>query len=149
MSTKMKVLRIGIATRMQMRARTIAIARGELKPSPDDPKVWFTSIKSLAEVLSNENRLLLEIIRRMRPTSLKELAQISGRKPSNLSRTLHTMERYKLVELERSDVGTLMPRVTYARVSCDLPLEGAEGAIPISFQAAQNERARLERTKWN
>jgi predicted transcriptional regulator len=133
-----------------MRARTIAIARGELKPSADDPKVWFTSIKSLAEVLSNENRLLLEIIRRMRPASLQELAQISGRKPSNLSRTLHTMERYKLVELERSDAGTLMPRVPYDRVSCDLPLEGVQdAAIPISFQAAQNEKVRLERTKWS
>lgn len=144
MSTSMKVLRIGIASRAEMRARTIAIARGELKPSPNDPKVWFPSVKSVAEVLSNENRLLLEIIRRMRPTSVKELAEISGRKASNLSRTLHTMERYRLVELERSS-GTLIPRVTYDRVSFDLPLEGAPGAVPISFQAAQNERARLDR----
>jgi len=144
MNTNMKVLRIGIASRTEMRARTMAIARGVLKPSPNDPKVWFPSIKSVAEVLSNENRLLLEIIRRMRPASVKELAEISGRKPSNLSRTLHTMERYKLVELERSS-GTVIPRVTYDRVSFDLALEGAQGAVPISFQAAQNERARLDR----
>jgi predicted transcriptional regulator len=144
MNNNMKVLRIGIASRAEMRARTMAIARGELKPSSNDPKVWFPSIKSVAEVLSNENRLLLEIIRRMSPASVKELAEISGRKPGNLSRTLHTMERYKLVELERCG-GTVTPRVPYDRVSFDLALEGVQGAVPISFQAAQNERARSAR----
>src|SRR5262245_54716170 len=125
MSTKMNVLRIGIATRAQMRARTTAIARGDLKVKADDPKVWFPSIETLAQVLSSRNQLLLELIRRMRPASLRELAEISGREPSNLSRTLHTMKRYKLVELERSNRGSLIPRVPYDRVSCDFPLEGA------------------------
>jgi predicted transcriptional regulator len=38
----------------------------------------------------------------MRPASLKELAELSGRKQSNLSRTLHTMERYHLVKQEKA-----------------------------------------------
>ncbi len=33
------VLRIGIASPQQMRARTIAIARGALKPGSDDPRI--------------------------------------------------------------------------------------------------------------
>lgn len=58
----MSTLRIGIASYMQMKARTMAIARGELRPGPDEPKVWFTSLASLANVLSEDNRTLLRQI---------------------------------------------------------------------------------------
>lgn len=114
--SRAKILRIGIASRAQMKARTLAVARGEHKPTADEPKVWFTSMESLAQVLSSKNTLLLELIRRARPHSLKELAALSGRHVSNLSRTLRTMERYRLVELELSANGTLVPTVPYDRL---------------------------------
>lgn len=56
-------------------------------------------MKSLSEVLSENNVRLLKIIAEKKPASLNELAQLSGRKVSNLSRTLKTMERYGIVEL--------------------------------------------------
>jgi predicted transcriptional regulator len=142
MSTNAKILRIGIASREQMKARTVAIARGELHPGPNDPKIWFTSLESLAQVLSSKNKLLLEIIRRARPASLKELADLSGRKESNLSRTLHTMARYRLVTLNRSERGTIVPSVPYDRVLCDFELNAGRVAMPISLQARQNELRR-------
>jgi predicted transcriptional regulator len=114
--SRAKILRIGIAPRAQMKARTLAVARGEHKPTKDEPKVWFTSMESLAQVLSSKNTLLLELIRRARPRSLKELADLSGRHVSNLSRTLRTMERYRLVELALTDNGTLVPTVPYDRL---------------------------------
>lgn len=49
----MKTLEVGIASYADMKARTMAIARGELRPKPGDPKVWFTSPESFAKVLSN------------------------------------------------------------------------------------------------
>ena len=58
----MKTLKIGIASYDRMKARTIAIARGELKPARDEPMVWFTSIESFAKVLSSRNRELLATI---------------------------------------------------------------------------------------
>ena len=78
-----------------------AIARGDYKPGPKEPKVWFTSMKSLAEVLSDDNRSLLHVIMETRPESISALAEITGRKSSNLSRTLKTMSNYGLVELKR------------------------------------------------
>ena len=120
--SKAKILRIGIATRAQMKARTLAVARGEHKRTPDEPKVWFTSMESLAQVLSTKNTLLLELIRRARPASLKELAQLSGRAVSNLSRTLRTMERYRLVTLTESEGGTLVPVVPYDRLMLEREL---------------------------
>jgi predicted transcriptional regulator len=118
----MKVLRVGIASYADMKARTMAIARGELKPSPGDPKVWFPSTESLVKVLSDRNRLLLATIRKSGPKSLSELAQLTGRKKSNLSRTLKTMERYGIVTLRREARGRLVPRVPYQSVSVALPL---------------------------
>ena len=38
----MKTLKIGIAGYDRMKARTMAIARGEHKPVKGEPTVWFT-----------------------------------------------------------------------------------------------------------
>ena len=58
----MKTLRIGIANYGRMKARTMAIARGEHKPERGEPTVWFTSVESFAKVLSQRNRELLAMI---------------------------------------------------------------------------------------
>jgi len=105
-----------------MKARTMAIARGDLKPSPGDPKVWFPSSESLVRVLSDKNRLLLGTIKKSEPKSLAELAELTGRKKSNLSRTLKTMQRYGIVTLRREAQGRIVPRVPYHSVSVDLRL---------------------------
>lgn len=94
-----KILRIGIISRKEYMKRTIAIARGEYVPKRGEPKIWFESLLAMAQVLSNENQQLLRIIIDRKPKSIKELESISGRKSSNLSRTLKTMERYGIVEL--------------------------------------------------
>jgi predicted transcriptional regulator len=120
-----RVLHIGIASREAIKARTIAIANGELRPSPDAPRIWFSSLESLAKVLSEKNMLLLDMIRRSRPASIAELAQLSGRAVSNLSRTLHNMERFGLIELRKSD-GRTAPVVLYERLIFDLEVDGDE-----------------------
>jgi predicted transcriptional regulator len=98
-----KILKIGIISRDDYKKRTIAIARGEYKPRKDEPKVWFESVQSMAQVLSSENQKLLRTIKEQKPSSLKELALVSGRNRSNLSRTLNTMSRYGIVDLVKQD----------------------------------------------
>ena len=112
----MKTLEIGIAGYDQMKARTLAIARGEHTPAKGEPKVWFTSIESFAKLLSEHNRHLLELIAREKPGSLTELAEMAGRSKSNLSRTLKTMSKYGLVELRHGERGRLVPWVPYDHV---------------------------------
>jgi len=97
----MKAIVIGVMPQSQIRARMIAIAKGEYKPKPGEPKIWFTSMRSVAEVLSDQNRALLKVIREKNPDSVAVLAKITGRQPSNVSRTLRTMSRYGLVDLRR------------------------------------------------
>ncbi|SSQ09241.1 modification methylase (Cytosine-specific methyltransferase)(HpaIIM-like) [Acinetobacter baumannii] len=91
------------------------------KPS-EKIDVWFDSLQSIASILSDKNRELINIIRQMKPSSIQELANITSREQSNLSRTLKTLEDHKIVTLEK--VGkNLKPSVI-----------ATEFVIPISIQ---------------
>lgn len=68
----------------------------------ETPSIWFPSLASLAAVLSDDNRRLLRLIHDRQPKSLTELAELSGRKVPNLSRTLRLMADYGLVSLQRN-----------------------------------------------
>ena len=117
-----RTLKVGIMPYAEMKARTIAIAKGKHKPSANEPKVWFSSIKSLANVLSEENQALLQVIREHSPESISELEQLTGRRVSNLTRTLHTLERYGLVSLRKTRTGTAV-KIKAARKSGRAPLK--------------------------
>ena len=118
----MTTLKVGIASYEEMERRKLAVARGEHRIAADEPKVWFTSTESFAKVLSAGNRELLRVIAEKAPGSLDELARITGKAKSNLSRTLRTMEGYGLVRLERGERGRITPKVMHDRVELDLPL---------------------------
>lgn len=116
-----KTLRIGIASYEEMKARSIAIARGQLTPTRTDPDVWFVSLESMAKILSAKNRALLELIAEEELT-LTELAARTGREKSNLSRTLKTMANCGLVDLKR-ERGRVIPKVPYGAISLNLPIQ--------------------------
>ena len=61
----MKHATVGIMSLEVFKARTIAIAKGEYHPKPNEPKIWFSSIKSAASV-----------------GSIAELEQLTGPKPA-------------------------------------------------------------------
>ncbi|MDN5836489.1 MAG: helix-turn-helix domain-containing protein [Nitrosospira sp.] len=96
-----KVVKIGIASEEELRQRTLDIAAGRRRRARGEPKIWFTSLRSAAEVLSEKNRDLLRILAEQQPASVKELAELANREPGNLSRTLKTLAGYGLVEIER------------------------------------------------
>ncbi len=118
-----KVLKIGIMPKLKFQAYTIAIAKGEYKPKPDEPKIWFASMKTLAQVLSDENQVLLEIIDKTQPNSIHELAETTGKKYHPLSQSLKTMARYGIVELVKTNK-TVRPivKATDFQIECGLYL---------------------------
>jgi predicted transcriptional regulator len=105
-----KMMKIGIMSKDDYRRRTIAIAKGEYIPPNDSPKIWFESMESLGQVLSGQNQKLLRLINESHPASLTELETLSGRKKSNLSRTLKTLSNYGIVDLvkEKGAVRTVV-----------------------------------------
>ncbi|MDQ7989733.1 MAG: MarR family transcriptional regulator [Candidatus Dactylopiibacterium sp.] len=83
----------------------IGVRSGKPAVSSNDqptPTIWFDTWRQLAGVLSDENRALLRLMHEREPQTVLELAELSGRAASNLSRTLRTMEGYGLVRLNRS-----------------------------------------------
>ena len=75
----MTTLKVGIASYEEMKAWTMAVARGERRVAADEPKLWFTSTESFAKVLSAGNRGLLRVIAEEAPCSLNELARMTGK----------------------------------------------------------------------
>lgn len=49
---KTKTVYVGIISKEAYKQRTLAIARGEYKPRKNEPKIWFESLKSMAQLLS-------------------------------------------------------------------------------------------------
>ena len=105
-----QAMKVGIISREDYVKRTLAIAKGDYKPKEDEPKIWFESIQSMAQVLSTENQKLLQTIVQHKPRSITQLEGLTCRKKSNLSRTLKTLERYGIVELKKES-GKIAPRV--------------------------------------
>ncbi|MDX1490989.1 MAG: transcriptional regulator [Pseudohongiellaceae bacterium] len=82
-------------------------------PAPDYPvDIWFDSLKSVASVLSKENQQLLKVITEKQPKSVTELAAFTGRAVSNVSRTLKTLGKYNLVEMQGTK-NMLRPKVIH------------------------------------
>ena len=120
----MTTLKVGIASYDEMKARTMAVASGERAIAADEPKIWFTSTESFAKILSAGNRDLLRIIAERAPGSLDELAEMTGKAKSNLSRTLKAMAGYGLVRLVRGERGRIVATLLHDRVVLDLGLLG-------------------------
>lgn len=125
MSAHLKKAKIGVMSLTAFKKRTIDIARGHYKSKPGEPKIWFHSMKSLANVLSEQNQTLLRLIINEKPQSISDLEPLTGRKPNNLLRTLRVMEHYGLVALIESKEKTrgrtpLIPKVLYDTADIEL-----------------------------
>ncbi len=99
----MKTVKIGVMPRDKIQKRIIDIAAGRYKPKRGEPKIWFSSIKSVAQILDEKNIKLLQIMDEKKPETIRELAKYSGREESNLSRTLKKLESYGVVRIERKN----------------------------------------------
>lgn len=111
----MKVLRIGVASVDEFKARTIAVVKGQRKVRAGEPKLWFSSAQSIGKLI-DQNWPLLQEIRWHPPRSMTELAARTGRSLSNLSRTLKSLELRGLVSIEGGEGLSKRPVVTYDRI---------------------------------
>ncbi len=89
-----------IKTMRDLEAEMRAVARGEKPASADAPMPTFESVEALIRLLTPENRALLAIIRDHKPQSIAELAGMTGRAASNLTRTLAKLEAVGFVRIQ-------------------------------------------------
>lgn len=92
----------------ELEAEMRAVARGERTAPKDAAAASFNSVDVLMRLLTPENRRLMATIRDKKPKSIAELAKLSGRAPSNLTRTLNKLEDAGLVKMQ-ADKNTRVP----------------------------------------
>jgi predicted transcriptional regulator len=97
----MTTINIGIAPQEALRSRVLAIARGELRPKASDPKIWFSSMSSLMEILNDDNLELLKLVRKSKPRSISELSTLAQRGRGGVSRRLRILSQRGFIRLEK------------------------------------------------
>lgn len=108
------------------------------------PKQWFdsseTAIQSMSseisaeamvKLLSRENIAVLQAIGQQQPTSLKQLALMTKRKESNLSRTLKKFEQAGIVSFSAGEGKAKIPHLIANRVRLEIDLTRAHSAMSI------------------
>jgi predicted transcriptional regulator len=118
----MKQVKVGIMPLKDFQAYTKAIVTGKHKRKRGEPKIWFSSMAALAQVLSDSNRELLSLIAEQKPESITELSKLSGRAQSNLTRTLKKMESYGLITMKTGKHGSKQPQVPYSEIVLDMSI---------------------------
>lgn len=121
-----------------IRTRLLAIAQGKYVPKKNEPKLWFTSINAISQLLCPENLELLRLIESKKPESLTQLAELTGRAKSNLSNTLKNLNEKGFVRLEQGGGRSIKPVAVYIdfEIVIDSKLENALHALAANQQVA-------------
>ncbi len=96
-----------------------AVARGERTAPADAAMPSFNSVAAVVRLLTPENRALLAIIRDLKPKSVAELAEMSGRAQPNLTRTLAKMEAAGFVRMTAAG-RSKAPSVTIKKIVVEI-----------------------------
>lgn len=114
----------------ELRAEMGAVARGE-RPAPADAgRTSFNSVEALTRLLTPENRQLLATIRDNKPQSVAELAELTGRASSNLTRTLEKLCAAGLVRMQQ--IGRRKaPQATVGRILVEIDPFGCKDKLDI------------------
>ena len=129
--------KVRTGTFQEFKDYTLAVARGERKVDPNEPKIWierrdtregaetaiqFTSLEAGAKLLSAKNRQLLRLIVTREPQSISELAEMAHRAPQNVQRTLRRLSEAGIVRLSPGEGRALRPTVTARKVHIEIDL---------------------------
>jgi predicted transcriptional regulator len=129
--------RVKTGTFKEFQDFTLAVARGERKVDPNEPKVWmesredatgtetavqFASLEAGAKLLSAKNRELLRLIVTREPQSVTELADMAHRAPQNVQRTLHRLSAAGIVRLSPGEGRAVRPTLTARKVHIEIDL---------------------------
>jgi predicted transcriptional regulator len=106
------------------------------------PKKWFDSEKTaksaqmvsaeaMVKLLSPGNLAMLSAIKRHKPSSMRELASLTGRKEASLSRTLKRFAQAGIVAFEDGARRTRVPSLVATRVHLEIDLTGRRSAVAI------------------
>ena len=109
-----------IVSHHALKAEMQAVARGERLAPPDAGQPSFNSVEALTRLLTPENRALLATIRDRKPQSVAELATMTGRAASNLTRTLEKLCAAGLVHMQTTSGRRKTPTADIGRIVIEI-----------------------------
>ncbi|EGQ7901765.1 transcriptional regulator [Vibrio alginolyticus] len=92
--------RIGIADEELVRKYMLCVSAGKLNHVEDIPHFWFASLMELAQILSNDNIKLLNVIYHERPNSVGKLSEITGHSVEDLSISIDDLSSKGFVRID-------------------------------------------------
>jgi predicted transcriptional regulator len=106
------------------------------------PKKWFetaeaaaraeqVSAEAMVKLLSRGNLAVLDAIKRHKPSSMRELATLTGRKEASLSRTLKRFAQVGIVAFEDGPRRARVPALVATRVHLEIDLTGKHSAVAV------------------
>ena len=116
----------------ELRDEMRAVAQGRQAVPKHAANPGFENAEALLRLLSPENRALLALIDSERPQSLADLAKLSGRAESNLSRTLGKLQAMGVIRLVegrgRAKVAELVVRKLVVEIDVCKPHDQIDAA---------------------
>ena len=94
------MMKVKIQSHADLRKEMKAVASGKQAAPKDASAPSVESVETLLRLLTPKNRELLAIIRDRKPRSIAELAEMTGRKPPNVTRTLGKLEAIGFVRMK-------------------------------------------------
>lgn len=127
---KLRTIKIRIKDKAAARREALEIARrldrGERDPRWAQEVLTFHNIDSLRSVLTDKRLELLRLIHQKRPTSVTELAALSGRDLKRVNEDVRRLALLGFIEVEKGRTGgragRKAPRPRYDAVLVEIPL---------------------------
>jgi predicted transcriptional regulator len=117
------------------------------------PRTWFdseatahrtatdeVSAEAMVKLLSPGNLAVLAAIRTHQPTSLRELATLTGRKEASLSRTLKRFAALGIVAFRNGPHRTRIPALIARRVHLEIDLTGQPNGVMVEGVMVEGSR---------
>lgn len=117
--------------------RTVTISSGS-NGSAVKRQVAVGSLQQLMRLLSESNVALLHTVRDSRPTSVAELARMTGRPKASLTQTLRRLERFGLITFRHSHGRRKMPEIACDKVTLDVVIGGRAGPDVVGPSSKDN-----------
>ncbi len=96
-----------------------AIERGEKLKPVKDPEIYFTSFEAFRKALTPKRLELLHIIKTQKPSSINELARLSGRDVKNVADDVKYLKQIGFIEIKEIKKKT-MPVITYDKIDLEI-----------------------------
>jgi len=127
MAIRVKNVTLGIRTLEEGLDNFVAVADAVMRGEKVKKRrgVYFENLDAFRKALTEKRLELLHTIKRLKPETIQQLAELTGRDIKNVSEDLKCLADLGLVSLDRDmskKRGRVTPRVTYDKIRLEIAI---------------------------